>query len=107
MVETFSPTCADTATLPERPLRAPASQDDVAAIASVATIRAPKLLPGLAVEAAHPVAATSPSDKHPAVVHEVPFLQRAQCAQPVSNAAFLLQTSSPLKCTFPRTWALK
>lgn len=83
-----APTCADTAVLPKLPLRAPAFQDDVATVASVATIGTPKLLPGLTVEAAHPVASVSPSDKHPAMVHKMPFLQRAQI-QFVTNAAIL------------------
>lgn len=72
-----APTCADTVVLPTLPLGAPASQDDVAAVASIAAIGTPKLLPGLTVEAAHAVTSASPSDKHPAMVHEMPFLQSA------------------------------
>lgn len=62
-------------------LTARASQDDVATVASVATIWASELLPGLAVEAAHPVAATAPADEHSAVVHEMSLLQGAQRAR--------------------------
>lgn len=85
--------------VPELPLRPRASQDDVAAAASVTPIGASKLLPGLAVEAAQPVASTSSSYKQPATVHKMPFLQKAQ--QWILTPPSFYETSSRLKCTFP------
>lgn len=75
------PKGADTVTSPQLPLWAHAFQDDVAAVASVATIGASELLPGLTVEAAHPVTAAPASDEQAATVHKMPFLQKAQHAQ--------------------------
>lgn len=49
------------------------SQDHVATVASVTTVGASELLPGLTVEAARPVAATAPSDEHSAMVHKMFF----------------------------------
>ena len=60
--------------LPQRPLTPRASQDDVATVASVATVRASKLLPGLAVEAAHAVTTTAPADEHSPMVHKMSLL---------------------------------
>lgn len=50
-----------------------ASQDDMAPVASITAVRASKLLPGFAVKAAHPIASASPSDKHSAMIHKMPF----------------------------------
>lgn len=61
------------------------SQDDVATAATVTAIGASKLLAWLAVEAARAVPAASPVDEHPATVHEVPLLRRAQHAPGLST----------------------
>jgi len=61
----------DTALLPQLPLAARASQDDVATVASVTTVWSSELLLGLTVEAAHPVTSTAPADEHSAMVHKM------------------------------------
>lgn len=71
------------------------SQDDVAAAATVTAIGASKLLPRLAVEAARAVPPASPADEHPATVHEVPFLQRAQHAPGRRASAPALWSAPP------------
>ena len=90
-MQTPHPEMADTVNSPSCP-RAPASQDDMAPVASITAVRASKLLPGFAVKAAHPIASASPSDKHSAMIHKMPFLQRAQGALIGINSAVLART---------------
>ena len=82
---------ADTVNFPSGPM-APASQNDMAPVASITTIRASKLLPGFTVKAAHPIASVSPSDEHSEMIHKMPFLQRAQGALIGINSAVLPRT---------------
>lgn len=89
------PKGADPVTFPELPLWAHAFQDDVAAVASVATIRASELLPGLTVEAAHPVTAAPASYNQPATVHKMPFLQKSTGRLLLTGCAVLLRAKQP------------
>ena len=69
----------------------------MAPVASITTVRASKLLPGFTVKAAHPIASASPSDEHSAMIHKMPFLQRAQGAPIGINSAVLPRTKQPFE----------
>lgn len=100
-LEVPAPKTSRPSTLPlHQPLEPRASQDHVATAASVTTVGASELLPGLTVEAARPVAATAPSDEHSAMVHKMFFLQRAQRARSLLMCQSSQGPSSHTKCTF-------